>query len=52
MFSEQLDGVVQNVIQWITDNFSAESAMGISSVVWVSVFLILSLGSWSAFICQ
>jgi predicted PurR-regulated permease PerM len=38
MFSEQLDGVVQNVIQWITDNFSAESAMGIVSGVGVSIF--------------
>ena len=38
MFSEQLDGVVQNVIQWITDNFSAESAMGIISGVGVSIF--------------
>ena len=38
MFSEQLDGVVQNVISWITDNFSAESAMGIISGVGVSIF--------------
>jgi predicted PurR-regulated permease PerM len=38
MFSEQLDGVVQSVIQWITDNFSAESAMGIVSGVGVSIF--------------
>jgi predicted PurR-regulated permease PerM len=38
MFSEQLDGVVQNVIQWITNNFSAESAMGIVSGVGVSIF--------------
>ena len=38
MFSDQLDGVVQNVIKWITDNFSAESAMGIISGVGVSVF--------------
>lgn len=38
MFSQQLDGVVQNVIQWITDNFSAESAMGIISGIGVSIF--------------
>jgi predicted PurR-regulated permease PerM len=38
MFSEQLDGVIQNVIQWITDNFSAESAMGMISGVGVSIF--------------
>lgn len=38
MFSDQLDGMVQNVIQWITDNFSANSAMGFISGVGVSVF--------------
>lgn len=38
LFSQQLDGVVQSVIQWITNNFSAESAMGFISGVGVSIF--------------
>jgi predicted PurR-regulated permease PerM len=38
MFSAQLDGVVQNVIQWITDNVSAQSAMNIISGIGVSIF--------------
>jgi predicted PurR-regulated permease PerM len=38
MFSAQLDSIVQNIIQWITDNLSAETAMGIISGVGVSIF--------------
>jgi len=38
MFSAQLDDIVQNIIQWITDNLSAETAMGILSGVGVSIF--------------
>jgi predicted PurR-regulated permease PerM len=38
MFSAQLDNIVQNIIQWITDNLSAETAMGVISGVGVSIF--------------
>lgn len=38
MFSAQLDDIVQNIIQWITDNLSAETAMGVVSGVGVSIF--------------
>lgn len=38
MFSAQLDSIVQNIIKWITDNLSAETAMGIISGVGVSIF--------------
>ncbi len=37
VFTEQIDNLVQKVIKWITDNFSAEAAMGLISGVGVSV---------------
>ena len=37
MFTEQINNLVQKVIKWITDNFSAEAAMGLIGGVGVSV---------------